>query len=243
MTAAIQLADDPAAACASAMLGAALGGGHIVLTGGSTPRAAYRQFVALARGAGVDVSGATLWLGDERCVEPDDDRANYRMIKESLLDGFGGDGAPVIHRIRGELGPEAGAQDYESALRSAGPPAFDLLLLGVGPDGHIASLFPGQSTLDERERLVVGVPEAGLEPFVSRVSFTLSAIALAREVLVLATGEGKAPALAAAFSPDAVPDRQTPASLLPTVAQRLTVLVDGAAASQLPGPRAGGGGS
>lgn len=233
----LEVLRDPARACAALMVGAALGDGHIVLTGGSTPRVAYEHFVQAVQTVGIDMSRTTLWIGDERCVEPDDDLANFKMIRESLLDPLG-DNQPTMHRVHGELGPEAGAEDYERRLRDAGTPVFDLMLLGIGPDGHCASLFPHQATLQERSRLVVGVPEAGLEPFVPRVSFTLPTLARARHVVFLATGESKADAIAAAFGPDATPDPATPSSLLVPEADDLTVLVDAAAAAHLgPGAR------
>jgi 6-phosphogluconolactonase len=235
MTVSLEIVEDPAKGCAALMVGAAIAGGHIVLTGGSTPRAAYRYFVEAVDSVGVDLSQTTLWVGDERCVDPEDDRSNYKMIKESLLDPLG-DRAPHFQRMKGELGPEKGAADYERALRENGPPAppaFDLLLLGIGPDGHCASLFPGQASLAERQRLVVGVPQAGLEPFVPRISLTLPTLASARRVVFLATGESKAAAIARAFGPDSEPDLQTPSSLLVPEAQAISVLIDEAAASQL----------
>ncbi|MGH2871933.1 MAG: 6-phosphogluconolactonase, partial [Solirubrobacteraceae bacterium] len=137
-------------------------------------------------------------------------------------------------RMRGELGPDAGAADYERELIRAGPPELDLLLLGIGPDGHCASLFPHQATLSERERLVIGVPQAGLEPFVPRISFTLPLLASASHVVFLATGESKARAVADAFGPDSRPDPGTPSSLLVPDAKRITVLLDPAAAGLLP---------
>lgn len=234
MTVVIDVVDDPARGCAAVMLGAALGGGHVVLTGGSTPRAAYGHFVEAVRTIGVDVRETTFWIGDERCVDPDDERSNHRMISESLLEPLGAGNQPIVHRIRGELGPQDGAEDYERTLRDAGPPEFGLVLLGIGPDGHCASLFPGQPTLAERRRLVVGVPEAGLEPFVPRVSLTLPALSSARQVLFLATGESKADAVAAAFAPDAVPSPRTPSSLLVPEADEIAVLLDAAAAARLP---------
>jgi 6-phosphogluconolactonase len=232
MTVSLEIVDDPARACAALMVGAAVAGGDIVLTGGSTPRAAYRHFVEAVEHVGIDLGQTTLWVGDERCVDPEDDRANYKMIKECLLDPLG-ERVRRFVRMRGELGPEAGADDYESALQDAGPPTFDLLLLGIGPDGHCASLFPGQPSLSERERLVVGVPEAGLEPFVPRISLTLPALAAARHVVFLATGDSKAEAVARAFGPEAEPDPDTPASLLVPEAKTISVLLDDAAASQL----------
>jgi 6-phosphogluconolactonase len=233
MSLTFEIVEDPARGCAALMVGAAIGGGHIVLTGGSTPRTAYQHFVEAVQTVGIDLSRTTLWEGDERCVDPDDDRSNYKMIKESLLDPLGEANQPTMHRMKGELGPAPGAEEYERTLRDAGPPEFDLVLLGIGPDGHCASLFPHQSTLSERSRLVVGVPEAGLEPFVPRISFTLPALASARHVVFLATGESKAEAIAEAFGAGTDPDPATPASLLVPEAKLITVLIDAAAASRL----------
>jgi 6-phosphogluconolactonase len=233
----IEVVDDPGRACSAMLVGVAAGAGHIVLTGGSTPRVAYQEFVDAVRTVGVDVSGSTMWFGDERCVPPDDERSNYGMAKAAMFDPLG-DGAPAIHRMKGELGPEAGAADYERLLREAGSPRFDLVLLGIGPDGHCASLFPDQVSLDERSRPVVGVPEAGLEPFVPRVSMTLPRLVNARQVVFLATGESKADAVAAAFGPQAKPDHHVPSSLLAPLAKEIKVLLDPAAAARL-GPDAG----
>jgi len=226
----IEILDDPARACAAMLVGIAAGGGHIVLTGGSTPRAAYREFVEAIRTVGIDVSGCVMWFTDERCVPPEDSRSNYAMVREALLEpleAFGG--VPTVHRMRGELGPSDGAAEYERALRSAGPPRFDLVMLGIGPDGHLASMFPDQESLSERSRLVAGVPEAGLEPFVPRVTLTFPALVNARQIVFLATGESKADAVAAAFGPDARPDPHVPSSLLASHAKdvkEVKVLLD-----------------
>jgi 6-phosphogluconolactonase len=232
MTVSFEIVQDPAKACAALMVGAAINGGDIVLTGGSTPRVAYKHFVEAVNRVDIDLTQTTLWIGDERCVDPEDDRSNYKMIKENLLDPLG-DRAPRFVRMKGELGPEEGADDYEQAVKDAGSPRFDLLLLGIGPDGHCASLFPGQKSLTERRRLVVGVPQAGLEPFVPRISMTLPTLAGARRIAFLAVGDSKADAIAAAFGPDAEPDPTTPASLLVPEAKAITVLVDEAAAAHL----------
>jgi 6-phosphogluconolactonase len=226
---------DPARACAALMLGAAIGGGQIVLTGGSTPRDAYRHFAAEVREIGLDLSRTTFWLGDERCVETADERSNFRMVKESLLDELAGLPQPTFHRIRGELGPVQGAADYERTLRYHGPPLFDLVLLGIGPDCHTASLFPGQEALAERTRLAVGVEMSGLEPFVARVSLTFTALAASRRILVMAVGAGKAQALARAYGADATPDPAVPSSLLAPVAESVTLLLDAPAAALLRG--------
>jgi 6-phosphogluconolactonase len=225
----IEVVDDPAGACAQRLVSAARGGGHIGLTGGSTPREAYKLAAAEPGAWG----GVTVWFSDERCVPPEDERSNYGLVRDSLLAGLGADAAPRVIRMRGELGPTDGADDYERALDEAGAPALDLLLLGMGPDGHLASLFPDQETLSERSRLVVGVPQAGLEPFVPRISLTFTAIAAARQVLYLVTGAAKADAVAAAFGDGARPDPHVPSSLLPELTDRITVLLDSDAAEKL----------
>jgi 6-phosphogluconolactonase len=227
MSVELRLFEDPAAACAELLVEVAAWGGHIVLAGGSTPRAAYQRAVSL----GTPWSRVTAWFGDERCVPPDDERSNYAMAKATLLDPLG-DAGPTVKRISGELGPTAAAEEYERELRAAGPPRFDRLLLGLGPDGHTASLFPDQESLTERSRLAVGVEVPGLEPIVSRVTMTLPALALAREIIFLVVGPEKADAVAAAFGPDAEPDPHVPASLLPPLAGSITVLLDAAAASK-----------
>ncbi len=229
----IEVVDDPGRACSAMLVGVAAGGGHIVLTGGSTPRAAYGEFVDAVDAVGIDASACTMWFGDERCVPPEDERSNYSMANEAMFSRLGDARLPTIHRVKGELGPDAGAEDYERVLNEAGSPRFDLVLLGIGSDGHCASLFPDQSSLGERSRAVVGVPEAGLEPFVPRVSMTLPRLANARQVVFLATGSSKADAVAAAFGPDARPDPHVPSSLLVPLAKEITVLLDQAAAARL----------
>ncbi len=164
--------DDPAAAVADLLSDAAAAGGHIVLTGGCSPKRAYE--LAAARDA--DWSGATVWFSDERCVPPDHEWSNYG-------DGRGGAAVAADRaarrcmRMQGELGPSAGADAYEALVRErlGDEPRWDLLLLGLGPDAHTASLFPGKPEVDVTDRLVVGVPEAGMEPQVPRISLTLPA--------------------------------------------------------------------
>jgi 6-phosphogluconolactonase len=233
MSVEIEILEDPARACAAMLLGAVLDGGDVVLTGGSTPRPAYEELGRALRAVGRDFGETILWFGDDRCVPPEDERSNYRLVKETLLDPLADLPAPVVKRIHGELGPEAAAEAYERELREAGEPEFDVVLLGLGPDGHTASLFPDQPSLSERSRLVVGVEHAGLEPFVPRVSLTLPALANARQIVFLVTGESKADAVAAAFGPDAKPDPHIPASMLVPLASELTVLLDPAAARRL----------
>jgi 6-phosphogluconolactonase len=229
----IEVLEDPARATAALLLSAVLHGGDVVITGGSTPVPAYEELARAVRALGRDLGDTTLWFSDDRCVPPSDERSNYRLVKQALLDPLGDLPAPTVKRMHGELGPEKGADLYERDLRDAGEPEFDLVLLGLGPDGHCASLFPDQPTLAERSRLVVGVEEAGLEPFVPRVSLTLPALASTRQIAFMVTGESKADAVAAAFGPDARPDPHVPASMLVPLADELTVLLNPAAAGRL----------
>ena len=229
----IEVVEDPARACAAMLVGVAAGGGQLVLTGGSTPKAAYGEFVEAVRTVGIDVSGCTMWFSDERCVPPEDERSNYGMVQASLLEPLGDLPHPVVRRMRGELGPAEAAEEYESELRAAGPPRFDLVLLGIGPDGHLASMFPDQASLSERSRLVLGVEKAGWEPYVPRVTLTFPALADARQIVFLATGASKAEPIAAAFGPNAKPDPHVPSSLLPTMAKDILLLLDRDAAAGL----------
>jgi 6-phosphogluconolactonase len=222
--------DEPAAEAADRIARAAGAGGHVVLAGGNTPRAAYERLAPMD----LDWSGCVVWFGDERCVPPDDERSNFRMVRESLLDPIGPAG-PEVRRIEGELGPSRAADAYERQLRDTfgSFPSFDLVLLGIGPDGHTASLFPGQPTLDERDRAVVGVERAGREPYVPRVTLTLPAINAAREVIFLVAGEDKAGPVARAI--EGPPDPATPASMVAPESGSLTWLLDPAAAAELDG--------
>ena len=138
-------------------------GGHIGLSGGSGPRPTYER-VAILR---PDWARVELWWIDERCVPPADGRSNYRMIRESLLDGLARPPA-VVHRVRGELPPDEAADEYDAALDGV---TLTLAVMGIGPDGHTASLFPNAPALEETERRAVAA-EAGMEPFVPRVTMT-----------------------------------------------------------------------
>jgi 6-phosphogluconolactonase len=229
----IEVVEHPARACAAMLVGASAGGGHVVLAGGSTPKAAYEELVEAVRVVEIDLREATFWFGDERCVPPEDERSNYRMVKEALLDPLGAENQPIVKRMKGELGPAQGAADYEHELQGDGAPRFDLMLLGIGPDGHTASLFPNQPSLQERSRLVVGVEQAGLEPFVPRITMTLPALANSEHVVFLVSGEAKADAVARAFGPQANADPHIPSSMLPPLAERVTVLLDPDAAARL----------
>ncbi len=218
--------DAPAAAAAERLAGAVRSEGHVALAGGSTPRAAYEK----AAGMALDWSGATLWFGDDRCVPPDHEHSNFRMVEQALLDEIDGPG-PAVRRIEGERGPADAADRYEAELREAfgeGTPALDLVLLGLGPDAHTASLFPNAPALAERERAAVGVDTPGMPPLVSRVTLTLPVVNEAREVVFLVSGEDKAEAVARAFS--GARDPAAPASLVEPRSGSLTVVLDPAAA-------------
>jgi 6-phosphogluconolactonase len=217
----IVVSDNPAQVVAEQLAAAARAGGHVVLTGGSTPRQAYEMASLLEQ----DWTRVELWWGDERCVPPDDERSNYGMAKKALLDRVK---AGEVHRIRGELGRDEGATLYEQELGSL--ERFDLVLLGLGGDGHIASLFPNQPTLDETEREVIGA-EAKLDPYVDRITLTLPVLRRARAIVFLVTGEGKAEAAQRAFAGE--PERETPGSLVRATHGTTTAVLDPAAAVYL----------
>jgi 6-phosphogluconolactonase len=198
-------------------------GGGIVLTGGSTPRRAYE----IAAGLEPDWGRVELWWGDERCVQPDDERSNYGMAKEALLDRLPQQPA-AVHRIRGELGRDAGADEYARELADVS--TFALVLLGLGPDGHIASLFPGFPTLDVTDRDALG-SEAGHEPFVDRITMTLPRLCDTRELLFLVAGGDKADAVARALAGE--PSSETPGSLARAADGTTRAVLDRAAAARL----------
>lgn len=220
------VAEDPeeaASIVADELDEAARAGRAIVLTGGTTPGRAYQ----LAAEREPDWSRASLWWGDERCVPPEDDRSNYKLARENLLDRLEAQPAEV-RRIRGELGAEVAADEYDALLEDV---RLGYVLLGLGPDGHTASLFPNAPTLNEHERRAVAA-ESKLEPFVDRVTTTVPVLSSAPEVVFIVTGEAKAEAAERAFARP--PDPSTPASLIRSTAGTTRVVADRAAASRLP---------
>lgn len=223
----ISVVEDPGAAVAERLTTVAEQGGQLVLTGGSTPRDAY----AMCAERDADWSGATVWFTDERCVPPDDENSNFGMADRALLSRLSR--PPRVMRIQGELGFEAAAGAYDALLREhlGSLPRFDYILLGVGPDGHVASLFPGKPELEETARLAAPVPIAGLDPQVPRVTLTLPVLNAARQVDVLVAGEDKAQAVARGFGDS--PDPEAPASRVRPEDGSLCVLLDEAAASRL----------
>src|SRR5215211_9498978 len=157
----IRIVDDPAAEVATLLVDIACAGGHVALSGGSTPRRAYE----LAAAGDEDLSAATLWMGDERVVPADDERSNLRMVREALIDRLPEERRPRLMPVDTSLGPDAAAAAYEAVLLETigRHPRLDLALLGLGPDGHTASLFPDKPALAESQRYAVGVPAAGME--------------------------------------------------------------------------------
>lgn len=212
-------AEEAARAAARELARAAAGGAQVALAGGSTPRRAYQ----LAAELEPDWHRVELWWGDERCVPPGDPRSNYRLAREALLDRLARLPA-AVHRIRGERGADLAAAAYDEELRGV---RLGLVLLGIGADGHTASLFPHSAALAESERLAV--PASG--PEVDRVTLTPPPLCGAETVLFLAVGEDKAEALARAFARESSPE--TPASLIRSRNGRTIAVLDRTAAVRL----------
>jgi len=162
----------------------------IALSGGETARRCYERLAADAADQ-IDWWQVDVYWGDERCVPPDHPDSNYRMAKETLLDRV----LPAtVYRMPAELGPDEGADEYAEVVANVAP--LDFVVLGVGEDGHVASLFPGHPAL-QADGLTVGIHDSPKPP-PERVSLTLEAIRDAGRVMILATGKGKADAVALA---------------------------------------------
>ena len=177
---------------------------HVTLSGGSTPR---RMHELLAEDMGIDWSRVHLYWGDERTVPPENEQSNYRMACDTLLQRVTIP-ADHIHRMHGEDNPRAAAEAYEEELRetfgvTAGElPRFDLIVLGIGADGHTASLFPGTAALDERERWVVANDVPQLQT--TRITLTYPVLNNAAMLLFLVAGADKVEAVQRIFTPDNV---------------------------------------
>jgi len=216
---------------------AARGRFAVALSGGSTPQRLYQLLAAEPLRDRVDWGRVEIFWGDERCVPPDHPESNYRMAREAMLAQL-----PIpdehIHRLEAERADHNGAaRDYEATIGrvfgvSAGsePPAFDVILLGMGPDGHTASLFPHTKALEETTRWVVAnfVPKLDTE----RLTLTRPILNRAREVLFLVAGADKAEPLAEVLTGPSDPVRLPSQSIQP--AGRLVWYVDRAAAGRLP---------
>jgi 6-phosphogluconolactonase len=159
----------------------------LVLAGGTTPERCYELLAEME----VDWGKVTILFGDERCVPPDHPDSNYRIAREKLLDKVS---PATVHRMPAELGPDEGAKEYAKTIAKLVP--LDLVILGVGEDGHTASLFPNHPIL-KATGLVAGIKNSPKPPS-ERVTLTLEAIQAAKQVIVLATGKGKADAVALA---------------------------------------------
>ncbi|MGE5232980.1 MAG: 6-phosphogluconolactonase [Acidobacteriota bacterium] len=209
----------------------------IALSGGSTPFALYRRLAELPEEGEDELPWEHIhWFwGDERCVAPEDPDSNYGNTRDALLDH-----APIpaanLHRMRGEDDPQEAARAYEEELRtvfSVGPtevPRFDLVLLGIGPDGHTASLFPGSAALAENRRLCVANRVDRLAAW--RLTLTYPVLDAARAIAFLAEGDAKAAIVARVLGPLEQPP--LPAQLVAPRDGRLLFLLDAAAAAQLP---------
>ena len=212
----------------------------VALAGGSTPNALYDLLATEEYAGRIDWPHVEVFWGDERCVPPDDPASNYRGARERLLDRVSVDPRRV-HRITGESDPFAAAAAYERELRStfatpAGPPPtapgsrFDLVLLGMGADGHTASLFPRAAAVREAERWVVAHRVDAVSPW--RITLTPVVINAAADVLVLVIGRGKASALRRVLEEPSSPD-QLPVQAIAPVDGRLRFLVDADAACEI----------
>jgi 6-phosphogluconolactonase len=184
----------------------------VCLTGGSSPRQLYALLATDAYSSRIPWGRVHWFIGDERFVPPDNALNNMSAARQIFLDRF----APAsnLHPIPTDApNPEEAARRYESELRShyvadqldPGRPLFDVVLMGVGPDGHTASLFPGYPALDETSRWVVGVPRANVEPFVPRVTLTLPVLSSCREMLFEVSGPDKRAILTRVFAGENLP--------------------------------------
>jgi 6-phosphogluconolactonase len=203
----------------------------MALSGGSTPRLLFSLLASPAYRDRIDWSKVFLFWGDERCVPPDHADSNYKMARETLLEKV-----PIledhIHRMRGEDKPEVAAAAYEQTLRlffNNQDPVFDLILLGMGDDGHTASLFPNSDTLKETKKWVISthVEKVGQD----RITFTRGTINCARVVAFLVTGEGKSERLEQVINGAFKPQEQPAQYISPDKGQVLW-LVDTAAAGE-----------
>jgi len=205
----------------------------LVLSGGSTPRGIYERMASSPLRERIPWSALKIFWGDERCVGPEDPESNFRMAREAMLGKVQPGG---VYRIEAERGAAEAAERYEQTIRRAQAlepgawPRFTLVLLGLGTDGHTASLFPGTPVLEERQRIVapVFVPKLG----VHRVTLTAPALRHAGEILVVIQGKAKAPIVRDVLSGNAP---GAPITQITASGGRLRWLLDGDAASLLPG--------
>ena len=210
----------------------------IALSGGKTPETLYRALTSPAFADRFDWSQATFFFSDERCVPPNDPRSNYALADKTLF-------TPLkitpsqVYRMAGESrDPQRAAHEYEQQLRLAtktspsAQPSLDLILLGLGEDGHTASLFPGSPALRDHQRVIVATQSPKDPP--NRLTMTLAVINRASMILFLAIGTGKVGVVRAILDPKTEAERQLPASLVKPEEGRLIWFLDRAAAAELP---------
>lgn len=212
----------------------------IALAGGSTPKLTYELLAQPPFASQVDWSRAWIFFGDERCVPHDDERSNFRMADRTWLSPAKIDAGHIFPIPTDRSTPAECAAAYEQTLRSFFGdleglefPQFDLILLGLGDDGHTASLFPGKPALDERSAWVAWSTPGTLPPPVDRITFTLPLLNSAREVLFLVGGAGKANIVSEVIGPAACPDNY-PSGLVRPNHGKLIWMLDEAAAAKLP---------
>jgi 6-phosphogluconolactonase len=215
----------------------------IALSGGATPEALYRALTSPVFADRFDWSRTTFFFSDERAVPPDDARSNYALANRTLFTPLNISPAQV-YRMAGEShDPQAAAKEYEQQLRRAATtsrstsPIIDLVLLGLGEDGHTASLFPGSPALRDQQSLIA-VTQSPKDP-PTRLTMTFGAINRATVVLFLVAGSGKAGVVRGILDPKTDAERQLPASLVAPEKGRLIWLLDRAAAAELSNPSTG----
>ncbi len=207
---------------------------NLVLSGGNTPRAVYEKLGYAADETGLDWRNVHLFWGDERCVPPDHPESNYRMVQESLLQSIS---IPEgnVHRIKCESSPADAATQYSSEMREHFSlkgdtiPSFDLVLLGTGEDGHVASIFPGSSAETEMDYLVTSTFVEKLQ--VNRITMTLPVLKNAAEILILVAGRAKARILRSLFLDE---NLRLPVHQIRSASGKVQWFADRDAASMLP---------
>lgn len=204
---------------------------HLALSGGTTPERTHELLAKTVE----DWQGIEVWFADERCVGPEHPESNYLMVHKTLLEHISAAAPPRVHRMEGELGPEQGAERYAQELSTAlatgeeGVPVLDVVVLGIGPDGHVASLFPGAPTLDAgAEAVCLGVHNSPKPP-PERITLSMAVLRAARHVLLPATGAGKRDAIQGALGEAT---HHVPASLLRR--ERLMIVIDDEASPEAP---------
>lgn len=205
----------------------------VALSGGSTPQGAYSRLADPSLATKVSWRNVEIFWGDERCVPPDHPDSNYRMVRKTLIQKV-----PIpqtnVHRIQGELDPDLAAEAYEEQLRSVfgtkDRPRFDLILLGLGKDGHTASLFPGSQALRETRRWVAAVFVESLEAW--RVTLTPPVLNSARQLSFLVAGKSKAKRLHEVLLGEQQPEL-LPAQIIQPRNGQVSWLIDQAAAANL----------